>query len=369
MDAKAGLRFYVDGDRHWRGVSTRSARHGETFMKRAMSSKLAMLFVALVASVAVAARADEFYAGKTVTLFAGQPPGGGIDAEMRLVAANFSRFIPGEPRIQPGNMPGAGGIQLGNHLYTIAAPDGLTLGMPGRAGFVLATITDEKIARYDVRNFTWIGSAASTNFLFWTRADSGLRDLAALRASKREIIVAASGSTTANSIIPEVLAKYEGFKFRVVRGYLGIADAVLAVERGEADAIYCDRASLRPDMVTSGLVTPVFQTFADRPGVPTIDELLTDPLERRLIRLLTTPMRLGLAVVAPPGLPSAFAGQLRDAYARMASSDGYREQATARGFEIGPVNRGEDLERQVREAFAATSSDVIDEYRALVAKH
>lgn len=339
---------------------------GETDMRpTSRSATIAAVFGALIATSATTrARAEDFYKGKIVTLFAGQPPGGGIDAEMRLVAAHLGRFLPGEPQIQPRNMPGAGGIALGNHLYSMTAPDGLTLAMPGRAGFVLAPITDEKAARYDVREFGWIGSAASTNFVFWMRASSGIADIAALRATRREIIVAASGPTTANSIIPEALAKYEGLNLRVVRGYLGIADAVLAVERGEADAIYCDRASLRPDMISSGLVTPLFQTFAHLPNVPTIDALQTDPRERRLIRLLTTPMKLGLAAIAPPGMAPDLLARLRDSYARMAASSLYREQAEARGFEIGPVNRGEDLALQVREAFAEASAETIEDYRS-----
>ena len=44
--------------------------------------------------------------------------GGGVDAEMRLIAQFFSRHVPGAPNIQPMNMPGAGGILLGNYLYT-----------------------------------------------------------------------------------------------------------------------------------------------------------------------------------------------------------------------------------------------------------
>ena len=55
-------------------------------------------------------------AARSLTLFAGQPPGGGIDSEMRLVAQFYGRHIPGEPNIVPRNMPGAGGLILGNHL-------------------------------------------------------------------------------------------------------------------------------------------------------------------------------------------------------------------------------------------------------------
>jgi tripartite-type tricarboxylate transporter receptor subunit TctC len=41
--------------------------------------------VLAVSSFATSSGAQDFYRGKSVTLFAGQPPGGGIDSEMRLV--------------------------------------------------------------------------------------------------------------------------------------------------------------------------------------------------------------------------------------------------------------------------------------------
>jgi hypothetical protein len=56
------------------------------------------------AAASSSARADDFYPGKTVTLFASQPLGGGIDTEMRLVARFLGKFIPGEPSILPMNM-------------------------------------------------------------------------------------------------------------------------------------------------------------------------------------------------------------------------------------------------------------------------
>src|SRR5215475_11053422 len=168
------------------------------------------------------ARAQDFYRGKSVTLFAGQPPGGGIDSEMRLVAQYFGRHIPGEPAIVPRNMPGAGGLILGNNLYSVAKPDGLTLGMPGRTGFVLAPIISAADTKYDLRKFTWIGSSASSNLVLWMRRQANIMSFDDLRRTNRQIIIAGSGSTTSNSIIPEVLAKYENTPVKVVRGYTGI---------------------------------------------------------------------------------------------------------------------------------------------------
>src|SRR5262249_39828627 len=153
--------------------------------------------------------------------FAGQPPGGGIDSEMRLVAQFLGRFIPGEPSIVARNMPGAGGMILGNHLASIAKPDGLTLGMPGRTGFVLAPIIGVADVKYALKKLTWIGSSASTNYILWLRRTTGIRTFDQFKANKRQIVIGGSGAGTANAIVPEVLAKYEDYPFKVVRGYPG----------------------------------------------------------------------------------------------------------------------------------------------------
>jgi tripartite-type tricarboxylate transporter receptor subunit TctC len=202
-----------------------------------------------LSSFATSSGAQDFYRGKSVTLFAGQPPGGGIDSEMRLVGQFFGKHIPGEPTIVPRNMPGAGGMILGNHLFGVARPDGLTLGMPGRSGFVLAPLISAADTKYDLQRFTWIGSSASSNFVLFMRRQSNIRTFDDLRNARRQIIIAGSGSTTANSVMPEVLAKYENLPIKVVRGYPGIIDAILAVERGEADGVFCQRASIRSDML------------------------------------------------------------------------------------------------------------------------
>ncbi len=104
----------------------------------------------LALPVSRAARADDFYAGKVLNIIAGFPPGGGVDGEMRVMTKYLAKYIPGNPTIVSRNMQGAGGIILGNHLYSVAAPDGLTLGMPGRSGFLLSNVVRQKNISYDL---------------------------------------------------------------------------------------------------------------------------------------------------------------------------------------------------------------------------
>jgi tripartite-type tricarboxylate transporter receptor subunit TctC len=290
-----------------------------------------MLLFAGVASVRPA-QAQDYYKSKTITLYAGMPPGGGIDSEMRMVAHYFGRFIPGEPAIIPRNMQGAGGMILGNYLSSVARPDGLTLGMPGRSGFVLAPIVGAADVKYDLRKFSWIGSSASSNYILWMGKQSNIRTVEELKGANRQIIIAGSGSTTANSIIPEVLARYEGFPIKVVRGYPGMNDAILAVERGEADGVLTQPASLRRDLVSSGAVVPIVQVFSVEPDLPLLDRYITKGRTRGLLELLNAPQHLGLALVAPPGMPDGIVKILRQSYLAMVASKDYQDEAIKRSF-------------------------------------
>jgi ABC-type amino acid transport substrate-binding protein len=322
--------------------------------------------LAVVAAAVQPAAAQDYYRGKTITLFAGQPPGGGIDLEMRLVGQFYGKHIPGGPSIVPRNMQGAGGLILGNHLYSVAKPDGLTLGMPGRTGFVLAPIISAADTKYDLRKFTWIGSSASSNLVLWMRRESGIKSFDDLRKAKREIIISGSGSTTSNSIIPEVLAKYEGMPIKVVRGYPGIADAVLAVERGEADGVLCQRASIRPDMLASNGVVPILQLFDMEPGVPLLQDLVKNPREKALLELLAAPQRLGLALIAPPGLTAELTRTLRAAYLEMVATAEYRDEAVKRGFDVGTPNDGQAITDYVAGTLTNFPAETIAEYRTYV---
>src|SRR5437660_1331876 len=65
---------------------------------------------ALFAPVAAPAEPAPF-AGKTVKLIVGMPPGGGVDSYARLVQRHLARFLPGAPIIIVQNMPGAGSLR------------------------------------------------------------------------------------------------------------------------------------------------------------------------------------------------------------------------------------------------------------------
>jgi len=315
------------------------------------------------AAVSPPAHAEDFYAGKVISLYAGRPPGGGVDSEMRLVAQFLGANIPGRPRVIAQNMPGAGGIVLGNYLYNVAPKDGLALAVPGRTAFLLAPVTGNANAKYQLPNFNWIGSAASSNFILWIRKGAGINSLDELRKTKKTLVIGGSGSGNSDTVVPELMAKYENFPFKVVRGYPGTAEQALALQSGEIDGMFTERASFSSDPVASGLAVPIFQTFPIEPGIPLSSDIATNPREKALLALFEIPLHVGLAVVAPPGVSADKVKILRDAYVKTVTSKEYIDLATKRGFGTGSPNTGADLGEYLKQSMASVSQDVITEFR------
>lgn len=99
-----------------------------------MSFRLAFAAVLSLASFEVVAQSPaDFYRGKTVDLLIGYGVGGGYDVYGRAIARHIGKHIPGEPNVVVKNLDGAGGLRLANHMYQVAARDGLVLATTGRS--------------------------------------------------------------------------------------------------------------------------------------------------------------------------------------------------------------------------------------------
>src|SRR3982074_2385600 len=116
-------------------------------------SLVALCVVAATAPVRADAVAD-FYKGKTLSLIAGFPPGGGYDTYVRILARHFGRFVPGQPFVVPSNMQGAGSLSAANHIYNKATPDGLSMAMIASSA-AMEPLLGNKAAVFDVTKFSW----------------------------------------------------------------------------------------------------------------------------------------------------------------------------------------------------------------------
>jgi tripartite-type tricarboxylate transporter receptor subunit TctC len=286
---------------------------------------------------------------------------------MRTLAQHFARYIPGHPTIVARNMPGAGGIVLANYLYNQAAADGLTLGMPGRSGFLLSNVVPQKGISYDLAKFSYVGGAGSAVNALWVRRATGVSSIAELKARKEPVVIGALTARAENAIAPRVLATYEGWPLKVVPGYAGFNEVLIAIERGEVDGLFTHAGSIetsRPDMTASGLLRPLVQSYQSLPNVPVLGDVVSNADARALLGLVTTPSQIGLPLLGPPGMPSDRLEILRQSYNQLMDDETYRSEAERRGLPVGRAVNGPELQALITRSLSSVPEPVIKAYLA-----
>ena len=187
----------------------------------------------LLIGAASSARADDFYRGKTIDVIVASAPAGGYDLYARLLARHMGKYLPGNPTFVVQNMPGAGGVRATQFLFNVARKDGTVIGVIAREAPLIPLLEPEKAIGFNATEFNWIGSPQQELGLLIVNSKSPAQTLQELQ--EKAIAVSATGPGTAPSVFPRILNDVLGTKFKVVDGYAGSQDALLAVEREEVD--------------------------------------------------------------------------------------------------------------------------------------
>ena len=292
-------------------------------------ARLALLAVAALGAVAaggIAARADnvaDFYKGKTVTIQVGYGPGGGYDLTARLIARFLGNHIPGKPTVVVQNAPGGGGMKTATSIAKTVAVDGLMLGVFA-FDIALEPYYDANRAMFDPARFAWIGSM-DTDLQYcgvWKGAGVGIKTLPDLIASKKTIIFGSSAPGTVPNAYPLFFKNALGAPVKVVNGYTGTKDIILAMQRGEVDAscglfesamrngYMDDIASGALRLIMHGATDDAFPFFADATPIMSV---MKDDNMRKLARLVFSPANITRPLAAPPATPPERVLALREA--------------------------------------------------------
>ena len=340
-----------------------------------MSPKMTRALVAcwvafFAASPAYAQSVEEFYAGKTVSLYIGSSVGGGYDAYGRLVARHIGKYIPGNPTIVPLNMEGTGSLRLTNWLYEAAPQDGTVFGLLNRGIAFVPLLGERQFAQFDAKAFNWMGSASDDVSLCIAHARTGLTRFEQLY--EQELIVGNTGPGADGSFMTNVAGSLLGAKLRAVTGYPGGNEIYLAIEQGEVDGM-CGLAwsalkTARPQWLEDGSVNILIQlglrAQPELSDVPSVMDLPLNPEERQILRLIMLRGYFGRPFVAPPNVPDARAAALRAAFAETLTDPQLLREAEQLRVEIGPVS-GERLDELLIEAYD-TAPELVERARELL---
>jgi hypothetical protein len=317
-----------------------------------------------LARTASAAPAGEFYRGKTLTTVVGFTPGGGVDTAARVVARHLVRFIPGEPRSIVQNLEGAAGIVAANYVATRAAPDGLTIAVPGRSWFVEG-VTKGIGVRFDPTTLSYIGSPGAVNSVIYIRTATGIRTFQDLMTSDKVLSFGALASNTATAMVPAMLVRL-GAPINVIFGYGSSARVIVALEQGEADGMFTVESTFgqRKDLIERNVISVILQNKPVHPGIPLLRDVIPES-EHPVLNLVMALESFGLPVMGPPGIPSDRLEILRAAFTAMCNDADYQAEAQRVDLPVGAPLSGEQVASMMIELKASATPDVVAGYKRL----
>jgi len=313
---------------------------------------------------AAAQPAQNFYAGKQITLLCGAAVGGGYDAHARLLARHLGRFIPGNPTITVQNQPAAGSLVAANYIYNTAPKDGTVIALIER-GMLTAKLTNPAQVRFDLARLSWIGNLAAEVgvALAWrTAPHKTAKDL-----FEKELIVGAHAGTEPE-LTPLLYNALLGTKFKVITGYNSTAEIALAMERGEISGIgdwsWSSVKQQRPQWIRDGSITLLLQSGLRRdpelPDVPNALDFAKTESDRQVLELFLTQKTVARPVIAPPGVPGERIAILRAALVALAQDPGFLADAQQSNLEVA-LMPGEEVENIVGR-IALPSHDLVERY-------
>jgi tripartite-type tricarboxylate transporter receptor subunit TctC len=295
----------------------------------------------VLAGVAYAAGVEDFYKGRNVTLVIGYSVGGGYDAYARLLGRYFGKHIPGNPSIVPEQMTGAGSLRSANFIYSVAAKDGSVFGTFSRS-MGISPLVDK--AEFDSRKFTWLGSVTDDNTICVTWNTSPIKtwDDFLNKPSK----FGGEGAGSDPDIWTLLYKNVFGAKARLVSGYPGTNDTVLAMERGEIDGLcgisWSTIKSRHPEWLTSHSVNIIVQAALKKEpeisSVPLATELTKTPEQLQIIKLLLVSQAMARPFAAPPDIPADRKAALISAFAATMKDADFLAEAQKLSFDVRPVN-------------------------------
>lgn len=332
--------------------------------------RLSIVLVGMGAATMQAAKADpvaDFYRGKNVNVLIGVAVGGEYDLHARLVARHIGKYIPGSPSVVPQNMTGAGGLKMANYLFEVAARDGTNIGMLANT-FPAMQAAGVKGVMFDADKFAWIGSICPTIETMTVWKTTGVQTFE--EARQKEIIVGATGRGAITYMFPAILNEFAGTKFKIVTGYPGGSDINLAMERGEVGArnnTWSSWKVTKPEWLRNKDIHILVQAgprAKDLSNVPSIEEVVPDADNRRIVELLVSGTKLGRPLAATPGVPEVRVKALRDAFDAVMKDPEFLKEALASNIDVDPV-RGVEIQKIVKDVLS-TPKHLADRARLLI---
>ena len=337
-------------------------------MFRSMARLAAASLIAATGLTSAASAQSETF-DKPITIYVAGTAGGGIDLLARALARHMGKYVPGAPNIVVQDMPGAGGIRAAGFLAEAAPRDGTAIGTFA-GGPVIEPLIGARNPGYDMSKFTWVGAVSKDVGVCLSYGTTPFKTIEDLR--DKQMIVAGTGAGSDSDTYPIILNEVLKTKIKLITGYLGTKETIMAIETGEAhgrcSVAYSALKMARPDWLRDKKINVIMQFGLEKsselPDVPLVLDFVKNPEDRQLMELLMGTMAVARPFMAPPGVPEVRATALRRAFDKTMKDEGFLAEAKQLQLDVEPT-AGEEAQKIVQ-AMYATPKAVVERAKKLL---
>lgn len=308
-----------------------------------MRRALGLCAAALAAGASAPAAAQtpaEFYQGKTVTIMLGHPPGGSYHMYAMLAANHLKKHIPGNPNVILEHRPD-GGVRAARHFYTNTPRDGSVMALFPET-LAHTEILQPEVGQWKTLEMSYVGTFSGVGAVMMRRENAPAKTIADMRRIPSS--VGCTGKTSQAYQTAALMKNLGDFQFKIICGYPGSADYVLALMRGELDLVssaWLQWRTSHTEEIAKGTMVPVIQTGLRRnrelPDLPLMQEVVEDATSKRVIEFVSAGTSFGRALIAPPAIPADRLTALRAAFDSLVKDPAFLKDAERAKAQIDPT--------------------------------
>ena len=270
---------------------------------------------------------------KDITFIIPYTAGGGFDRTVRALAPYMEKYLPGKVNVVPRNVAGAGGRKGIAQLFR-AKPDGHTIAVFNMPGMAIPPLLGQKVS-YDLARVRWIARLARGTYSLMVGAKSKIESLGDIEKLGRPLKITTTGLGSTGHTASVVASTVMGIDFKMLTGYKGAKQFILAAVRGDGDAAYTLVTTVRKyHEAGDARMLVTFESESSFPGVPTAREAGFPELEG---------MSLERLVGGPPGVPADRIAILEAAILKAMADPELKEKTKKRPYL--PANAAETAKR------------------------
>jgi tripartite-type tricarboxylate transporter receptor subunit TctC len=251
----------------------------------------------------------------------------------------------------------------------VAPKDGTVIGTFSRS-IPLAPLMNLPGAEFDATKFVWLGSITKDTMTCISWKDAPVKTWNEMFTT--DFTVGGEGKGADPDVYATLIKNDFNAKIKLVTGYPGTDDIMLAMQRHEVDGLcglsYSSVRSTHDDWIKNKQINFVLQGALEPdpslPGVPFLIDEATSDSQKAVLRLALAPQAMARPFVAPPGIPTDRAKALQRAFDDTMKDPDFLTDMKSLRLDVNPLTGNQAL--TMLKQIYTTPPDVVKNVRSVM---